>query len=81
VQHASCAFLFSSSFVVPEIHYARYLNYWHFKVPAKATKLPAEPFNGRMKSAALSGVGKSFSRQFSKVLAMFEWRQFDKVPA
>jgi hypothetical protein len=50
-------------------------------VPAKATKLPAEPFKGRMKSAALSGVGKSFSWQFSKVPAMFEWRQFDKVPA
>jgi hypothetical protein len=25
-------------------HYARYLTCWHFKVPAKATKLPAEPF-------------------------------------
>jgi hypothetical protein len=43
-------------------HYGRYLNCWHFKVPVKATKLPVKPFKGRIKTAALSGVGKSFSR-------------------
>jgi hypothetical protein len=42
-------------------HYARYLNCRHFKVPRKATKLPVIPFQGRMKSATLSGIEKSFS--------------------
>jgi hypothetical protein len=54
-----------------EIHYAKYLDCWHFKVPAKASKLPVKPFKGRMKSAVLSRVGKSIFRQFVKVPAMF----------
>jgi hypothetical protein len=52
--------------------YARYLNCWHFKVPAKATKLPVRLFKCRIKTAALSGVGKSFSQQFLKVPAILE---------
>jgi hypothetical protein len=52
-------------------HYARYLNCRHLKVPAKATKLPVKLYKGKMKSATLSGDGKSYSRQFSKVPSMF----------
>jgi hypothetical protein len=55
-----------------DTHYARYLNCWHFKVPAKATKLPVKLFKCRIKTAALSGVGKSFSQQFLKVPAILE---------
>jgi hypothetical protein len=52
-------------------HYAKYLDCWHFKVPAKASKLPVKPFKGRMKSAALSRVRKSIFRLFLKVPVMF----------
>jgi hypothetical protein len=40
-------------------------------VPAKVSKLLVKPFEGKMKSAALSRVGKSIFQQFLKVPGMF----------
>jgi hypothetical protein len=48
-------------------HCVTYLNWGHFKVPAKLKKVPLFTFGGTFKSAALSRVGKSHCRQFLKV--------------
>jgi hypothetical protein len=73
-------------------HCVRYLDWWHFKVPALLKKLPLFIFGGSFKSAALSGVGKCIYRQFFKVPAivipvadlkcrLLHLRQFAKKPA
>jgi hypothetical protein len=48
------------------IHCVRYLDWWHFKVPALLKKLPLFIFGGSFKSAALSGVGNVITNIFLK---------------